>query len=323
MNIFRILNNFNIIIIWIIIYLFWFINVYWATNINIRITEQKVAIWEPFDLLIEIKSDSDKWIKVNKITWLDKFTILSSFSSDNIQVINWNISFIKNLKYWLKANQEWNYVIWPVIVNDWVKTLNSNIVNISVVEFINFQKSNNNQDDNPNINKKNNINFEINDNKKDNSDIDQEDINSIKYIKMLYKDFLFIPIYIFVFLLLVYMILKKYIKIDNKQVKKKIINISENQNHELIKKLRTISNKIESLSKKEFYLELNNLFRKYFEINWINWSFKLTLKELKEKNINKNILNLFEESYFHEFSPKITRIETRKRIIENFIKTLK
>ena len=160
-----------------------------------------------------------------------------------------------------------------------------------------------------------------------NSNIGEKDINSVRYFRMFFDDYIFIPIYIFIFLISLYLILSKYILkfiLNNKKFKflfnNKIHDIKEENESVVLKnKLLSLLEDIENLSKWEFYGKLNLLFRGYFEIIWIKWALKLTLKELQTKDINSEILKLFEESYYLEFSNKTTRIETRKKILKTFI----
>ena len=304
------------ILFWIII-LFWnILHIYAESSVNMSTSELKVAIWGDFDLNIEIKSDSDKWINITSLSWLDNFNKLSTQSSESFQMINWKLSFWRNIKYTLRALTEGDFTIWPIIINDWIKEVTSGIVNISVLEFNKFQK-NNTILNNGNI-QNNKVSSDIDEEEDINKIIKKEDINSVRYFTMFYKDFIYIPIYIFIFLLIVYLILSKY---TSKITFKKKNNHIKKENHNLIlkNKLLKLSKELNHLNENEFYWKLNILFKKYFENIWIKEIFNLTLKELKEKGIKNNILNLFEESYYLEFSSKTSNIDTRKKIIHTFI----
>lgn len=132
------MNKKNKLIISIILFLnFIVIN---AFDANITINKTETDINDYINLRIVI--NSEKWweIWITNIVWLDKFEIISQSQSQststNIIINNWKRENITktsfNLDLVLKANEKWDYIIWPAYLkNDW-KEVDTNTVSIIV-----------------------------------------------------------------------------------------------------------------------------------------------------------------------------------------------
>ncbi|MDP2091224.1 MAG: hypothetical protein Q8K30_06540 [Candidatus Gracilibacteria bacterium] len=123
--------------------------------------------------------------------------------------------------------------------------------------------------------------------------------------------------------LLILLILYYHFYVDKNIKLNKIVDEKLEKKKLLIKGLNKLKKDLEKYQKSDFYSELNTYFRKYFSLIGIMNSETLTLKELKSINIDKNIINIFEQSYFNEFNDKKDDLNNRKEIIEQLIKYIK
>jgi len=284
--------------------------VYAETNVEISSSKNEVNVWESFELHIQISTDSQQPIQIQSIWGIDVFKISGTRSSDNIQIINGKVSSTKNINYVLESTQKGDFILWPITLSweDWEtisKTLQIHIWEIPPII---------NSIEQTTVKEEKNMN----------------DIHSVKYLKMIWNDFLYVPILIFLFWFWVYFILNKFFwkylhQLNQIWEPKQIIKKEKTEIQLLISQLQKLWRKIDTIEKWIFYTELNYLFRKYFEINNIIWAQKLTLEEIKKltKEENTEVLQMFEESYFLEFSHKITRIETRKKMLQTFLDYIK
>ncbi len=128
----------------------------------------------------------------------------------------------------------------------------------------------------------------------------------------------FVIIFLLVWLLIYY---RFYV---NKEIKvKKIIDEKIQKKKNLIALLNKLKKNIDKYNKSDFYTELNSYFRSYFTILEIENSEILTLKELKSTNIDKKLINLFEKSYYSEFSDKNDDNKIRNELIDQLVKIIK
>lgn len=152
-----------------------------------------------------------------------------------------------------------------------------------------------------------------------------DDIKWLRGWEGIFREFMYYQVFIVLLLILLYFY---NARINNKNQK---ITLSEecriknyNVKYEfLIKNLKKLLKSAESLNKSEFYEKLNKFFREYFDLLWISNTDTMTLKEIKNLDLDKDLILLFEESYFNEFNDKKDTITWRKNLISKFIKFIK
>lgn len=267
------------------IFIFFILNISYAdSNIKLYVENSEIIEWETFNLKVDITTSSTWSIELTKIQWIDNFEILWQSKNSNISIINWVYENSFSLSLKLKANEVWNYVLWPVIMNIDQDRFESNILKLDVFDKIL-------------------------------SEWDIKDIHSLWNI--FYKlNYIFIILIIFLALFFIYF----YKKEDNQKFKNiETLNFLD----VFIANLLLFKKEKIDLERTVFYNELWEKFREYFNYIWIENSESLTLMELKTKNIDKKLLNLFEKIYFYEFDNKEEDIKQREKIIDNFIKIIK
>lgn len=267
------------------------------TSIILDSNKIKINKWEQFDITINIKTDWTGTLKIINIDWLNEFQNLWQNRTSSEILINWEKNINYKLQLFLKSNNIWSFVIGPVKlqINDEIYT--SNTVTIDIV--------------NKNITNK------------ESDNIIDDDIKPIKDINSWFYNFIFFQLVIITLLVGLYFYYA-FIK-NKKKSKKKIINNFElrlDENSKLVKKLKWLK-KASKLEKSLFYEKLNSLFREYFKILWINNSDLLTLNELKQLDLNKILISLFEKSYLNEFNDKKDSTLERIEIIDKLIKIIK
>lgn len=280
---------FKKIIIIISLFIIFISSVFADISVELSSNKTSAIVNEDFTLDIKVKNDWGKDLNIESIGWIENFNKVSQrnfFSSSNI---NWVVTIETSLQFVLNWINPWEYIIWPVILNDWENKYSSNNIKIIIKDEL------------------------------VNNDWIKDDINPVKKINLFSKNFLYSPTFIFLFFILIvsiYLLIKK-----PKQEEENIQN--EPDKIELIKnELSKLKNEIDETEKNIFYSKLNIIFRKYFENIWIIWASQLTLKELETKQIDNEIFNLFKKSYSGEFSNYKDAKKSREKIIEEFEKIL-
>ena len=128
--------------------------------------------------------------------------------------------------------------------------------------------------------------------------------------------------FIIIFLLVLLVVYNKFY-VNKKIIVKNIIDEKWKRIKTLIISLKKLKKNIENYSKSDFYHELNLFFREYFSILDVKNSDTLTLKELKQIILDKELIILFEKSYLNEFNDKRDTINTRLDIIDKLVNIIK
>jgi len=258
-------------------------NIY-ALNAELKVDKNNYNINDYINLVLEVEYEESWKIEVKNIKNLDKFNIVSQSQSNssrtNIIVVNWKTKSKKvskvNLNLVLKANQNWEFEIWPAILQNWSWTIESNSVkikvgwsNLNVLQNNSTAPKKSNEDKDKNEDEKNIKSEEKID---DNTDYGN---NYELYILLLV---LFLSSVIFYFLL------NKSIK--NKNMKK--TNISEVEKVWNIKENKPIKITYPKIEQPNFINEITTIFKNKI---WEKYSLEkienLTLREIVEK-IPKN-----------------------------------
>ena len=283
-------------------------SVFADTNLNLKTSENEVFLDDNFSLTLSINTD-ERLIPEPVITWLEKFNILSKWSSSSFTSINWVTSVKFDINLVLSWKTEWKFNIWPAKVLIWSWEVVSNIVSIEVIWY--------------NIL----INNDIKDNKieKDNKNTeikDQELKPNSKTLIFWNQYFIYFFFLLILLIFIFYYILDKFL--SYKQEKQILEKPQISEKSLIIKELKYLDKISEWFNKWEFYEKLNVLFRRYLVFTWIKSALKLTFNEIEEyeKTIDSKLFNLFKDSYYSEFSSEDDNKEKRKDIIKKLIKII-
>ena len=277
------------------------------TSVVISWDTENLEFGDNFNINVDIETDSTWSLEIVNIDWLNSFQTLWQQSSKNINVINWER--LNTFKLWISlvASNTWTYVIWPVKLQIGDKIILSNILNITI---------NNEVLNNLNNSK---IKYENKDKLINNSD---NDIRWIQDPNSRFYNFILLQLFIIFLLIWVYIYYAFFLNKKSKSIPNEK-NTILTKKKKIIKWLLKLKKNIDAYSKSNFYELLNSYFREYFEILWIRNSDKLTLSEIKELDLNKSLISLFEKSYLNEFSNKKDLIKEKIELIDKLIKTIK
>ena len=128
-----------------------FVTQTFAMDANLSVDRNSSSINDLVNLRLEISS-SEWWeIRVNEIKWLENFQKVgqsqSQSSSSQIVVINWKTqsktTTTVNLDLQLKPLKNWEFEIWPAILQSWSGTIQTNSVKV-IIDWTNVWILNNN-----------------------------------------------------------------------------------------------------------------------------------------------------------------------------------
>lgn len=281
-----------------------------ADFIEISVDKKTLNVWEKFVINIENNIEWNDWVEFVSLWGIDNFDIFSRSQSIATQIINGESKSVKVLQLWVIAKEEWMFTLWPATYKVWDQIIESESVEIQVWTDVKTKTVLEDKNDNLWIKDSGENNF----------------IDS-KKLEISISKFSFFWISIVVFFLVFYYILTKFFQ-SNQQWnnwKKEVENTEENilQNDKFLEKLEKLSLEWEYLEKDEFYSQLNEIFREYFEYIWVENAFTKTLKELQNDNIPEKVFAMFEKSYYEEFNENIDSSAQRKQMIMNFMLYLK
>ena len=127
------------LLLWLVAILILFSKIF-AMEVSLSTNKTNIDINHPFQLTIQIISDKNGTIQIQKIDWLENFKILwqsqyQSYSSSIVN-INWQvkqkINTTYNVVFTLLPKKDGNFTIWPAyILYNW-KTYKTNSVQIKV-----------------------------------------------------------------------------------------------------------------------------------------------------------------------------------------------
>ena len=284
-------------IIWIIVlYLIFTLPVFAETKVTIEVDNSQVSLWDTIFLDLKIETNSWWSLEVISFEWLDEFHQSGTSQSQNYINKNGEISISFTIRYILSSKNIWNFTLWPAIISLWDLEYTSNILEVGVGNWI-----------------------------KPNLQHEDENLQEFHWLRESERNYIYIPIWILFFILVFYFILSEYLKKNINNTKNVINTNSDRIDHvkSFIIKLEELKSKTPFLSKDIFYKDINDIFRKYFVSLWVSDAFHLTYKELEKTKISQELLSLFKECYYFEFSTNWDEEEWKKRLIDNFIKILK
>lgn len=316
------IKSVNVLIVCVFIIISWS-SVFAQENIDFTIDKNQVSTWESFILTINLETTSTWVLEIQQIKWLDEFVNLWKSSSNQISIINWvsTNKYTLNLSMW--STKQWDYIIWPVEIKIWENIIESNIINLKVVEWSNQWLTNKVWNLTP-INSWNNSNNWIVQQKNDTSIKAKSDIKNIKSWNNIFYEFMFYQVLIIILLVWLYYYNTKIAQ-KNRLVKEKEENdilIYDSKKNDLVDRIKKMFKSVEVLSKTDFYQKLNKVFREYFELLWFENTDMMTLKEIKELQIEQELIELFERSYYFEFSNQKETYKSREDLINDLLRII-
>lgn len=311
-------NLIKIITIAILI-MFLNISVYAEQKLSMALDKTDIKINENFVVSIDVETTFSWDLEISSIKWLEQFITLWQENSNQVSVINWEKSSKYTLKISLQPTKSWDFEIWPAELKIWDEVVNSNTVKLKVSSEKIIVP--NNEDDEESVSNENN-NKKINKWNWNNKDDIRWSKGSVEDI---FHEFMYYQVFIILLLILLYLYTQKINK------KNKIIKDFEtgeidkmiDRKHLLIKNIKKLLKNAELLNKTDFYQELNKLFREYFDILWYQNTDIMTLKEIKELNLDANLIKMFEKSYLNEFNDKEEPLIARQDLINDLLKIIK
>jgi len=266
----------------------------WDTDIKLEVQEKKITLNDTFNLNFSVNLDSGNNLWDVKINWIDKFDNLWQSSAFSFQSINWISKSVYNLTVKLKPRETWKFVIWPVSLKNWDKTLKSDTVEIEV--GLAPSKLSKTEDKELTINDINDINWPKN-------------TGNFSY-------FFIIIFFILLFFIGFYYLLNYYNNL--KQQKEKDLEEKENENVSknkyFIDKLNLLQKNCDSYSKSEFFALINDFQREFLEFKWLKWAKNMTFKELEKnkKIIDLDLFEIIKDTYFEEFKKEDNELDRIK-----------
>lgn len=268
------------------------------TDITLSSEVTKVNLDDSFNVNISLNLSGAIEVWEKTIEGIDKFYKLWESNSYRFESINWVNKWVYDILLSLKPKEVGEFIIWPVTLKLWDKTLVSNTIQIEVL----WQQ--------PKISQTEDKELTIN------------DINDIKWPKNTFKfSFWFLWIFIGVlFFTGFYYLLRYYFDLKEKEAKNKV-----NADNEIISKNKYFLDKLEKLwadsdsyNKSEFYSLINDFLREFLEFKWLSYARNMTFKELErnKKLIDKDLFEIIKDTYFEEFKKDDSDMD-RKMLLKN------
>ncbi len=300
------------IFIWLFLIFLW--NTF-AFDANLQINKKNFDINDYINLKLEISSLESWAIQVKEIKWLENFEILwqsqSQSSSSQVVIVNWKTKSetktILNLDLTLKSKTKWDFVIWPAILTDSKKEIETNSINIKISGNSLFLNNNHLK-----IKKQTKSNFSGNSpNKKEEKKLKQDEkIETFENVEK--KDFsnnnifyLFILISILTWLWFFFLLKNK----KNFDKKENNFDFEEKNNFEEKTEKVDFEKKVNEkiiypkINDKDFVEKINDILRKKIEkkynIKNIFWkTFEEILSEIRENKDLENLINMINKAKY-------------------------
>lgn len=296
------------------------------TNIDLYIDNETVSLWDRFALRVNFETSSTWAIQIVELPGIENFVQLWQQSSNSTNIINGQISRWYNLSFLLSANKIWEFEIWPIKGLVWNQELLSDVVTIKVDNWVAAVTQNNVQQQNTSVHNTPNKKTETqNDTDQENTSQQKKEDNDIRPIKTpnnIFSNFMLFQLIIIFLLIWLFFYYKFVVDIKEEKSVEKIVT-SESRKSKIKRKLRKLKKDRITENKSIFYELLNWYFRDYFQYLWITESDILTLKELKDTDLDKELLTLFEKSYYCEFNDIKDSEKDRIDMIDRLLNIIK
>lgn len=269
------------------------------TDITLSSEVTKINLEDSFNVNISLNLSGTTEVWEKTIEGIDKFYKLWESNSYRFESINWVNKWVYDILLVLKPKKVWIFIIWPVSLKLWDKTLLSNTIEIEVL----WQQSKISQTED--------------------KELTIDDINDIKRPKNTFKlSYWFLLVFLgILFFIGFYYLLRYYFDLKEKEAKNKI-----NADNEIISKNKYFLDKLDKLrvdsdsyNKSEFYSLINDFLREFLEFKGLSYARNMTFKELErsKKLIDKDLFEIIKDTYFEEFKKEdsdINRIEIIDKI---------
>ena len=282
--------------------------VFAENNLHIDLDKNEIYIDESFVLNINLTIDQNTQNPLT-VEWIDNFKQFGNQSSQQISIINGEQRATTTISLSFYPIHTGSFDIWPAQIQVWEEVVTSNILTLNILDINNIPQK---------WEEKN----ELNNKKKDNQDIEWQEINDVERNIFSFLDFNYLIFVLFIFLGFIFYFFKKYYgdREPTQTIQLPVVKISpEKQKSLLIKNLYKLQEQSDSLSKSEFYNTFNTLFKDYFEYLLGIHVWHLTYEEIKKQKLDKRLLNLFEKSYFSEFNNEDEVLKLRGKMIEDLL----
>jgi len=282
--------------------------VFAENNLHIDLDKNEIYIDESFVLNINLTIDQNTQNPLT-VEWIDNFKQFGNQSSQQISIINGEQRATTTISLSFYPIHTGSFDIWPAQIQVWEEVVTSNILTLNILDINNIPQK---------WEEKN----ELNNKKKDNQDIEWQEINDVERNIFSFLDFNYLIFVLFIFLGFIFYFFKKYYgdREPTQTIQLPVVKISpEKQKSLLIKNLYKLQEQSDSLSKSEFYNTFNTLFKDYFEYLLGIDVWHLTYEEIKKQKLDKRLLNLFEKSYFSEFNNEDEVLKLRGKMIEDLL----
>lgn len=277
-------------------------------SLEIDLSKSEIYIDESFALNIHMSIDKNTTHPLS-IEWINNFKQFWNQTSQNISIINGEQRATTTLSLSFYPTQTGSFTIWPAQIKIGEELITSNTVVLNILDINNISQKEEKNDEND---------------KKDAllEDILEDSIHAVEKNIFSFLDFNYFIFIVFFLLGVVFYLFKKFYgeKESSKNIVEPVERVSpEKQKSLLIKKLYQLQEQYEGLSKSEFYNTLNSVFKDYFGYLLEEDVTHLTYEEIKERKIDKRLLNLFEKSYFSEFNNEDDTMKIRGKMIDDLL----
>ncbi len=285
----------------IFLYLFLFpFSVFASTGLTLN-WPSRVSVGETFELKALLQWSESLQISDLDITWKENFILQWTSTRNNIQIINGNTQAEAEYTFSFVAQKKGVFTLWPVTIQTWSGKIQSSPLQIEVWEQSSLNTS-------------------------------WWDLPHDIYWPVT-PSFPFLPFFLLlcalIFWWLFYKLLSKYFSNESSQIvsKKQEIPVSTiSLEQKYISLFQTLLNQSSTYTKNEFYKQVNESLRKYFEEKWLLNATTFTYDEIKKNPFFKKNLSsfssLFAQSYSFEFREVQDTQDERKKLLWDIISTL-
>lgn len=112
----------------------------YAFDAQITIDNDSIDINDNIKITLIVDMQDSSSVQIKRFDWLENFEVLyqssSQSSSYKTQMINWKTKTVSNqinyVEYTLKAKKQWDFILWPIVISDWIKDISTNTIKINV-----------------------------------------------------------------------------------------------------------------------------------------------------------------------------------------------
>ncbi len=295
----------------LVLVLFFYVLAWWvfASSIELSVDNENPDIWEIFTLEVQLEFSSLEPVQDVTIPGIENFEVFSQMQSEQTQIIHDDVSKQSFIILQLKPTNFWTFEIGPASGSFSGTTLNSNTLSIhvgeqwaSVVPSISEET----------ISKEATISGE--------ASIDNETDQWIRGLKKPGDNVFILLLFIFLFFAFFYTIMHMFF-FSRRDTPEQEPPTPAPEPVSIVQELRELKQQIPHITKQEFYEKLNATIKKVI-------SYTYNIPEIENKTLreitpyiqkDKDVLDLFSESYTKEFDEKTDKQSSRETIIDKYL----